>query len=284
VIEPSGGAAAPGQQDGGASGPPGGASEPLGAWSPPGAAPGVYCPFLASIDLDDRVRQARPIADTANRCLSTGEPVAPSAHDQRILCLTADHPACVRFARATHVGHESEAPPAGGRRLSAPILAAAAVLVLAAALAGISLASNGDLSVGVAPASGSPSAAASGSPVAAAPTAAIPAVAPPASSTAPAPVTPAPTAAVEAATSVPPTPTPRPRPTPTPRPKRYPGLTPCPGTADCYIYVVKSGDALGAIADRYGFTLDEVLARNPSIRDPGLIVRGQEIRLPTPKS
>jgi LysM repeat protein len=53
---------------------------------------------------------------------------------------------------------------------------------------------------------------------------------------------------------------------------------------DCYVYVVKSGDALGAIADRYGLGLDEVLARNPSIRDPGLIVRGQEIRLPTPKN
>jgi LysM repeat protein len=288
VIEPSGGAAAAGQQDGGTSGPPGGASGPLGAWAPSGAAPGVYCPFLASIDLDDRVRQARPLADTANRCLSTGEPVAPSAQDQRTLCLTADHPACVRFARATHVGREPEPAPAGGRRLSAPILAAAAVLVLAAALAGISLAANGDLSVGVVPAPGSPSAEASASPVAGAPAAAVPTAAAaivgtPAASTAPAPATAAPTAAVEAATSAPPTPTPKPRPTPTPRPKKYPGLTPCPGTADCFIYVVKSGDALGAIADRYGFTLDEVLARNPSIRDPGLIVRGQEIRLPTPK-
>jgi LysM repeat protein len=79
-------------------------------------------------------------------------------------------------------------------------------------------------------------------------------------------------------TSAPPTPT------PTPKPRKYRGLTPCPGEADCYIYVVRSGDALGVIADRYGLGLDEVLARNPSISDPGLIVRGQEIRLPTPKN
>jgi LysM repeat protein len=258
--------------------------ERLGPWSPAPPASGSHCPFLASIDLDDRVGQPRLTPDTANRCFSTGEPVAASARDQRELCLTADHTACARLVPATHSSGEPEVGPARGRRLSGPILAAVAVLILAAALAGISLAANGDLSVGLGGASPSPSTTASAP--AAATTA--PASAPAAAATlipavAPAPTdlpttTPVPTAAVAAATSAPPTPT------PTPKPKKYRGLTPCPGVVDCYVYVVKSGDALGAIADRYGLGLDEVLARNPSIRDPALIVRGQKIRLPTPKN
>jgi len=279
VIEARDGAPAPGGRQEGW-------SEPLVPWSPTPHAPGSYCPFLSAIDLDDRVRQARPTPDTANRCLSTGEAIAPSARDQRALCLTADHPACVRFVRATHRSREPEAGPASGRRLSGPILAAVAVLILAAALAGISLVANGDLSVGVGGAPPSPSASSSAGAAAAAATVA-PAVTPaptaPTAPTAPPSATPVPSAAVAAATSAPATPA-RPTPAPTPKPKRYPGLTPCPGEADCYIYVVKSGDALGTIADRYALGLDEVLARNPSIRDPGLIVRGQRIRLPTPRN
>jgi LysM repeat protein len=273
VIEARDGVPAPGGRQEGS-------PESLDPWSPTPHAPGSYCPFLSAIDLDDRVRQALPTPDTANRCLSTGEAVAPSARDQRALCLTADHPECVRFVRATHRSREPEAGPASGRRLSGPILAAVAVLILAAALAGISLLANGDLSVGVGGASPTPSASASGGAAAAAATVA-PAVT--TAPTVPPTATPGPTAAVAAATSAPATPA-RPTPTPTPRPKKYPGLTPCPGAADCYIYVVKSGDALGTIADRYGLGLDEVLARNPSIRDPGLIVRGQKIRLPTPRN
>jgi hypothetical protein len=282
VTEAYGGAPTAGERE--EVGPP-----PVDAWPPGGAVPAVYCPFLASIDLDDRVRQALLAPDTANRCLSTGEPAAPSAHDQRTLCLTPDHPACARFVRAAHGGRETAAASASGgpRRLSAPILAAIAVLIVAAAAAAASLAANGDLSVGVAPSSPSARPAASAAPARPASPeagAALPVPTPsprPATSASPVPsATPAPTptpassAAVAAVTSEPATPTPRPR--------RYPGLTACPDAPDCYIYVVKSGDTLGAIVGRYGVTLDEVLERNPSIRDPGLIVRGQEIRLPTP--
>ncbi len=271
-----------------------GGHAPGDAWSP-GATQGIHCPFLASIDLDDRVRQARLVPDTANRCLSTGEPAAASGRDQRLFCLTADHRECTRFVRATRASRdrEPEADQAARRHLSGPILAAAGVLVLAAALAGISLAANGDLSVATTPGSPSPAAPAASGPTAVAdaagtsptltftpgavvlPSADASGTAAPA---APASAAPSATAAVAAATSAPATPT------PTPKPRKYPGLTACPGTPDCYIYVVKAGDALGAIADRYGLGLDEVLARNPSIRDPGLIVRGQRIKLPTPRN
>jgi LysM repeat protein len=49
------------------------------------------------------------------------------------------------------------------------------------------------------------------------------------------------------------------------------------------VYVVKGGDNLTRVAVRYGLTLDEVLERNPTISDPSHIVRGQKIRLPTPR-
>jgi hypothetical protein len=241
-------------------------------------APGDACPFLAAIDLQDRVRPATLSPDTANRCLSTGEPVAPTARDQAVLCLSGEHAACPRFVRATH-GVRADVPlPSQGPRVSGPIVAAAAVLALAAVLAGVALAAEGDLSVGLGGASSSTPiatagaggpAASSGGAVAAASLA---------------PATPGPTLLPTATpTLVPATPAPTPAPTPTPKPKKYAGLTPCPGVDDCYIYVVKRGDALAAVAARYGLTLDEVLARNPKIRDPGLIVLGQKIRMPTPR-
>ena len=259
MIGPEGGTRASGAGEEGTEGAVGGPLDPP-------AVPGVYCPFLASIDLADRVQRARLVPDTANRCLSTGEPAAPSARDQSTLCLTAAHDQCSRHIRATTRRPEAGLQPTPGPRISPPILAAAGVLGLAALLAGVSLAANGDLSVGV----GSP-----GSPAPSAP--AAPATVAP---TLPPALTPAPTAAPTAAPAVVASATPAPAPTATPR--TYAGLTPCAGRSDCYIYVVKRGDSLARIAARYGLTLDAVLARNPSIKDPGLIYLGQRIRMPTP--
>ncbi len=241
-------------------------------------APGDACPFLAAIDIQDRVRPASLSPDTANRCLSTGEPFAPTARDQVALCLSGEHAACPRFVRATR-GVRADAPtPAHGPRISAPIAAAGAVLALAALLAGVSLAAEGDLSVGLAgasPTAPSATAGAAGSPASSGGAVAAASLAPATPAATPIP-TPAPSI-------VSPTPAPTAAPTPTPKPKKYPGLTACPGVDDCYVYVVKRGDALAAVAARYGLTLDEVLARNPKIRDPGLIVLGQKIRMPTPR-
>jgi LysM repeat protein len=66
-------------------------------------------------------------------------------------------------------------------------------------------------------------------------------------------------------------------------PVAYPGLTPCRGVPDCYVYVVQRGDNLTRVAARYGLTLGEVLAQNPSITDPSRIATGQKVRLPTPR-
>jgi LysM repeat protein len=44
----------------------------------------------------------------------------------------------------------------------------------------------------------------------------------------------------------------------------------------------KKGDTLSKIATANGLTLDELLAANPSIKDPNKIGLGQQIIIPTP--
>ncbi|WP_170319820.1 N-acetylmuramidase domain-containing protein [Polyangium spumosum] len=45
-------------------------------------------------------------------------------------------------------------------------------------------------------------------------------------------------------------------------------------------YTVRSGDTLGAIANRNGTTVNEIMAANPQIRNPNQISPGQKINLP----
>jgi len=52
---------------------------------------------------------------------------------------------------------------------------------------------------------------------------------------------------------------------------------PCPG----FIYVVQPGDSLFTIAQRFGTTVDAILAVNPQITDPDVIFPGQRICIPT---
>ena len=62
-----------------------------------------------------------------------------------------------------------------------------------------------------------------------------------------------------------PSPTPVPEPTPT-------------------IYVVKKGDTMSKIANKYDVTVDELLAANPKIKNPNKISIGDEVTIPVPKS
>jgi LysM repeat protein len=48
------------------------------------------------------------------------------------------------------------------------------------------------------------------------------------------------------------------------------------------IYVVKQKDTLSKVANRFGITLDELLAANPDIKDPDSISIGQQIVIPLP--
>lgn len=66
--------------------------------------------------------------------------------------------------------------------------------------------------------------------------------------------------------------------TPTPTPQPTPTLVPTP-TATPFLYKIVEGDTLGAIAGRYGVTLDELLTANPGV-DPRLLTIGKELVIP----
>ena len=82
-------------------------------------------------------------------------------------------------------------------------------------------------------------------------------------------LSPSPTAAVE-------TPTPEPTATPTPTPTATP--TPRP-TATPLVYIVKAGDQLQRIANKYGVTLKALMDAN-GIKNANLIIIGQKLIIP----
>jgi hypothetical protein len=58
-------------------------------------------------------------------------------------------------------------------------------------------------------------------------------------------------------------------------------VTPVPAPT-AQVYVIKQKDTLSKVANRYGITLDELLAANPEIKDPNKISIGQQIIIPLP--
>jgi hypothetical protein len=50
------------------------------------------------------------------------------------------------------------------------------------------------------------------------------------------------------------------------------------------LYTIKKGDTLSKIASAHGLTLDELMAANPTIKDPNKISEGQQIIIPLPQS
>ena len=77
-----------------------------------------------------------------------------------------------------------------------------------------------------------------------------------------------------------PTPEPTAKPTPKPTSARFALLKACPGTPDCYIYVVRSGDNLFSIAKYFGVSLNTVKSMNPWTKNG--LVAGRELRIPPP--
>jgi LysM repeat protein len=92
--------------------------------------------------------------------------------------------------------------------------------------------------------------------------------------------TPSPSPSPSATPSPAPTPTPRPTATPRPTSDRYAVLRPCPGTSNCYLYVIRSGNNLYSIANYFGVPLKTIQAWNPWTANG--IKPGQTLRIPTP--
>jgi LysM repeat protein len=95
-----------------------------------------------------------------------------------------------------------------------------------------------------------------------------------------------PSPSVEPTATVAPTPQPTPTPTATPvvtpSPTVEPTATPAPAPTPI-VYVVKAGDQLQRIADRYGVTVKAIQEAN-NISDPNLIRVGQKLVIPQPAS
>jgi hypothetical protein len=93
-------------------------------------------------------------------------------------------------------------------------------------------------------------------------------------------VTPPASLPVATATPVPPTTAPStgPRATAAPVDPLF-ALQPCPDHPGCYEYVIQRGDTLNLIAERYAIPLSTVLALNPEITDPSVIVVGNVLYL-----
>ena len=89
-------------------------------------------------------------------------------------------------------------------------------------------------------------------------------------------------------TAEPPIPTLGPTPIPSEPPFALPTLRPgdplrnleaCPDHPGCFIYVVQRGDTFNRILGRYDLKEDVILALNPKLSDPSLIVVGQKLFL-----
>lgn len=218
------------------------------------------CPFLRSV-VAGTLQPPRDSVDGRNRCAAYGDPWPLSRMQQTLFCLQPSHADCPRYARGALLIQERLAPrPAPPRRL--PVAAAALLLAMTALGVGTYTLLSGGL--------------------ARTPTVSPAAIAPRAAATSAPTRTPRPAASVTPSPRRPARTTPPRRPTPAPLPAAYAGLERCPAPRNCYIYRVRRGDSLYAIARFFGTTGAVLLRLNPEIDDPTALRVAQPIRIPPP--
>ncbi|HEU4671489.1 MAG TPA: LysM peptidoglycan-binding domain-containing protein [Candidatus Limnocylindrales bacterium] len=61
-----------------------------------------------------------------------------------------------------------------------------------------------------------------------------------------------------------------------------PSVSPTPAAPTPTVYVIKQGDTLSKIAKKFKISIDDLIAANPSIKNPDRITLGQQIIIPTP--
>ena len=237
------------------------------------------CPFLRAATAGDAFGEPIEDPDPANRCTALHDAVPQSLRQQELVCLSSAHVNCPLYLRGA-VGLPAPVEPVSAARRVTPATAGALALFGLAFVISVGfVVATGGLTLTAAVPTATPGGAVLGEIETAPPTflptpeaTVVPTPAPTASaSPSPSPsLTPTPTATAEPTTKA----------TPRPRSNRFALLKPCPGTPDCYIYIVRSGDNLFSIAKYFGVPLKTVQAMNPWTKSG--LVAGRELRIPTP--
>jgi hypothetical protein len=241
------------------------------------------CPFLRASTTGGALAEPIETPDPANRCTALHDAVPQSLRQQELVCLSSAHVNCPRYVRGT-VGLPAPVEPVSAARRVTPAMAGALALFgLAFAISVGFVVATGGLALTAAVPTATQGGAVLGE-IETAPPSVLPtpeATVEPTSAPTPSP---SPSASPSPVPTAAPTPAATPKPTAkaTPRPtsNRFALLKACPGSPDCYIYIVRSGDNLFSIAKYFGVPLKTVQAMNPWTKSG--LVAGKELRIPTP--
>jgi len=241
------------------------------------------CPFLRASTTGGALAEPIETPDPANRCTALHDAVPQSLRQQELVCLSSAHVNCPRYVRGT-VGLPAPVEPVSAARRVTPAMAGALALFgLAFAISVGFVVATGGLALTAAVPTATQGGAVLGE-IETAPPSVLPtpeATVEPTSGPTPSP---SPSASPSPVPTAAPTPAATPKPTAkaTPRPtsNRFALLKACPGSPDCYIYIVRSGDNLFSIAKYFGVPLKTVQAMNPWTKSG--LVAGKELRIPTP--
>jgi len=59
-------------------------------------------------------------------------------------------------------------------------------------------------------------------------------------------------------------------------------VVPCAGQADCYVYTIRKGDVLLAIANFFGVDVAKIRQMNPGLGEGSTIGTGDKLKIPPP--
>jgi len=282
---------------------PAGGGDLIGSAPTPGAPTEPeqpICDFLRSVAPDGTLGEPFGNAVPNHRCAAFGAPLPLSLRQQERVCLQRVHASCPRFLRGKAVASEVASTQVPAERRSGPVRLQLLGLLMTVAAMGILIAGPvlgllpfggssspspivvhvsppSQASTAPTPSTGQPS---TGQPSTPSPVASHPVT--------PGPVTPGP------GTPGPGTPSPTPLASATWPPgataSRMNLVTPCPGVANCYVYVVRGagqngspvGDTLDGISRYFGVDIAVIRAMNPSLGGRSNITAGQQLRIPPP--